>query len=121
MVAPPPPPAPVSTPTGGGGSGGTVTAPPAPVSAAEGDEKQPVVEPKADKPDKPVAKPTSTTLRSVGATRMESTSASRSQLNALSAAADQANEPPITEVEIALEALAALRVLSRGSGGAGRF
>ena len=114
MVAPPPPPAPVSTPTGGGGSGGTVTAPPAPVSAAEGDEKQPVVEPKADKPDKPVAKPTSTTLRSVGATRMESTSASRSQLNALSAAADQANEPPITEVEIALEALAALRGLSRG-------
>ena len=87
--------------------------PPAPVSAAEGDDKQPVVEPKADKPDKPVAKPTSTTLRSVGATRMESTSASRSQLNALSAAADQANEPPITEVEIAVEALAALRGLSR--------
>ena len=83
---------------------------PAPVSAAEGDDKQPVVEPKADKP---VAKPTSTTLRSVGATRMESTSASRSQLNALSAAADQANEPPITEVEIAVEALAALRGLSR--------
>jgi len=64
-----------------------------------------VAEPKADKPDEPVAKPTSTTLRSVGATRVESSSASRTQLNALSAAADQANEAPVTEVEIAVAAM----------------
>jgi len=118
-AAAPPPPTPVPTPTGGGGLGGgggtsgggsggpagTVTVPPAPESAAEGDEKQPVAKPKADKPDEPVAKPTSTTLRSLGGTRVDSTSAGRTQLNALSAAADQANEAPVTEVEIAVAAM----------------
>lgn len=64
-----------------------------------------MAKPKADKPDEPVAKPTSTTLRSLGGTRVDSTSAGRTQLNALSAAADQANEAPVTEVEIAVAAM----------------
>ncbi len=50
-------------------------------------------------------KPTTTTLRSLGSVSTESTTASRTQLNSLAAAAVQANEAPVTEVEIAVAAM----------------
>jgi hypothetical protein len=75
------------------------------VSTAEAAAEPPATEPKAEKPDEPVDKPTTTTVRSVGSIGSESTAASRSQLNALSAAADQADEAPATEVEIAVAAM----------------
>jgi len=52
-----------------------------------------------------VEKPTATTLRSGGSLGSQSVGASRSQLNSLAAAADQANEAPVTEVEIAVAAM----------------
>jgi hypothetical protein len=99
--------------TGGGGGGGgsagagpeTGAPAPAPVSAAEGDEKSPSDEPEAEKPDEPVEKPTTTTLRSLGSVSTEPTTDSRTQLNSLDAAAVQANEAPVTEVEIAVAAM----------------
>jgi hypothetical protein len=91
---------------GGGGSGGTTIVPEA-VSAAEANEAAPTEneEPKAEKPDEPLRKPGTTTLRSIGAAGSNSSSASRSSLNSLVAAAKQANEPPVTEVEIAVAAM----------------
>jgi hypothetical protein len=75
------------------------------VSAADDDDKSPSDEPKAEKPDEPVEMPTVTTLRSGGSLGTESIGASRSQLSSLAAAAEQANEAPVTEVEIAVAAM----------------
>jgi hypothetical protein len=72
-VPPPPPPPPPPGPGGGGGTGGgdgggggTGAVTPEPVSAAEDENKSPSDDPKADKPDEPVDKPTRTALRSGG-------------------------------------------------------
>jgi hypothetical protein len=67
--------------------------------------KSPSDQPKAEKPDEPVHKPTGTTLRSGGSLGTQSVGASRSQLNSLAAAADQADEAPLTEAEIAVAAM----------------
>ena len=75
------------------------------MSAADDDDKSPSDEPKAEKPDEPVEKPAVTTLRSGGSLGTESIGASRSQLSSLAAAAKQANEAPVTEVEIAVAAM----------------
>jgi hypothetical protein len=77
------------------------------VATNDGNEQPPPGEPKAerpeaDKPDEPLEESTATTLRSVGSVRTESSAASRSQLNSLVAAADEA---PVTEVEIAIAAM----------------
>jgi hypothetical protein len=79
------------------------------VSAAADDEQKTLKDddPKADKPDDPIRKPGAAALRSVGSVNTASSGASRSQLNALTAGTEQANAAPVTEEEIAVEAMVA--------------